>query len=284
MTNFNKHIVIVGTARSGTSWLSETIARQHRYRMLFEPEQETRTKNGYLLCDQWIEKTKENNEAHKYLKQVFENKVDCNWIAQNSNRKLKRHLLPFIPKKYIIKFVRANLLAKYINEVFNIPLIHIIRNPYDVILSQQRVKFPWLYNLSHFVKQEKLVNLIKFNFSIDICSYKHFSDVEILCIRWCIENVIPLEILKTYSKKSAIIKYEDLIEDINVFIELCHKFNIEPVKNIKEYYKFPSTKTHPESSIFKSKNNKDTLTNEEVNQINKILDIFKTKLYKRKFN
>src|SRR5690606_27664684 len=156
---FNKHVIVVGSARSGTSWLSETLAQPFRYRMLFEPDQETRTKRGHLLCDTWLTSKADSSEAYTYLKTVFKNRVDCDWIAQNSNRKFKRHLWPFVPKKFIIKFVRCNLSAHYINAEFDIPLIHIIRNPYDTIRSQQQVKFPWLYDLSHFAKQEKLVKL-----------------------------------------------------------------------------------------------------------------------------
>lgn len=282
MTKYNKHLVIVGSARSGTSWLSETIAIQHRYRMLFEPEQETRTKLGYLLCDQWIETIEEAKEAYTYLNSVFNNRVDCDWIAQNSYRSFKRHLWPFIPKKYIIKFVRANLLAKYINEVFDIPVIHLIRNPYDVIQSQQRVKFPWLYNLSHFIKQEKLVQLVKDNFSFDIMTYEQLSDIEILCLRWCIENVIPIEVLEPYQKKSLVVKYEDLFSDINVFYNLCAQFDIEPIKNVQAYYKIPSSKTHANSSIHNKKEEQLFWSKSELNQINSILDIFKTQLYTRK--
>jgi len=140
MGRFNKHIIVVGSARSGTSWLSETLAQPYRYRMLFEPEEETRTKNGYLLCDQWFTEPSDSAEAYAYLRRVFKNRVDCDWIAQNSNRKWKRHLWPFVPKQFIIKFVRCNLSAQYMNTIFNIPVIHIIRNPYDVIQSHQRAK------------------------------------------------------------------------------------------------------------------------------------------------
>lgn len=38
MSKYNNHLVVLGSARSGTSWLSELIAQQHRYRMLFELE------------------------------------------------------------------------------------------------------------------------------------------------------------------------------------------------------------------------------------------------------
>lgn len=281
MARYNKHVVIVGTARSGTSWLSETIANQYRYRMLFEPEQETRTKNGHLICDKWIQSKDESKNAHQYLKHVFANRVDCDWIAQNSNRRFKRHLWPGIPKKYIIKFVRANLLAKHINENFNIPVIHIIRNPYDVIQSQQRVKFPWLKDLSHFANQDKLVKLIKTNFNFDITTYKTWSDVEILCLRWCIENVLPLELLEPYKGKSKVVRFEDLFSDIKVFYDLCDAFNIEAVDNLDELYRKPSTKVYPESNILNKKDNATTLAEGELKKINRILDTFNTSLYPR---
>lgn len=54
MGRYNKHIIITGSARSGTSWLSEIIARQFRYRMLFEPDHEFNTTKGILIADQWL--------------------------------------------------------------------------------------------------------------------------------------------------------------------------------------------------------------------------------------
>ncbi|WP_033956519.1 sulfotransferase domain-containing protein [Psychroserpens jangbogonensis] len=282
MSKFNKHIVVVGTARSGTSWLSETIAQQFRYRLLFEPEHETRTEKGSLICDQWIETKAEAVKAHKYLHRVFSNQVDCNWIAQNSNRKFKMHLWPFIPKKYIIKFVRANLSARYINDVFDIPVIHIIRNPYDVIQSQKQVNFPWLFDLSIFSNQKHLVQLIQEKFNYDITQYKNLTDTEKLCLRWCIENVIPLEVFNGYQNKSAVVKYEDLISNIQEFYDLCDTFSIEPIVNLKSHYRTPSSKTHPESGLLTNKKQSTTkITPQDRADVNKLLDIFETQLYKR---
>lgn len=284
MAKFNKHIILVGTARSGTSWLSETIAQQHRYRMLFEPEEETQTRRGYLICDQWIENAKDSPEAHHYLKQIFSNRVDCDWIAQNSNRSFKRHLWPFIPKKFVVKFVRTNLSAKYMNEAFQVPVIHILRNPYDVIQSQLMVNFPWLTDLSRFVSQPKLVALIQERFRIDITNTAQFSKIELLTIRWCIENVIPLEVFESYSKNAAVIKYEDLVRDINVFYDMCHKFNIDYVDGIEDIYKRPSSKTHSKSSIITQKQPNFNLTNENLQSIQDILNTFETQLYPRVYS
>ncbi|WP_299226420.1 sulfotransferase domain-containing protein [uncultured Psychroserpens sp.] len=282
MNTFRKHIIIVGTARSGTSWLSETIARQYRYRILFEPEQETRTKRGFLICDQWINNKNDSKEAYKYLKQVFSNKVDCDWIAQNSNRTLKRHLWPFIAKKYVIKFVRANLAAKFMNQTFGIPVIHLIRNPYDVIASQQQVKFPWLVDLSHFVAQTKLVQTLKDKFNYNLLEYKTLTTVQILALRWCIENVLILETEARITHTYEVVRYEDLFKNIQTFYDLCNKFDLEPISNLDHYYKQPSSKTHPESKLLSNSNKKSYLTDNDIDQINDILDKFNTDLYPRK--
>ena len=279
---YNKHIAVVGSARSGTSWLSEVIARQHRYRMLFEPEHEHQTKKGILLCDKYFTEENHSREADTYFKRIFANTVDCDWIGQISNRKWKRHLWPFIPKKYVIKFVRCNLSAKYINEHFQIPLVHILRNPYDVIKSQQRVKFPWLYKLDHFVAQPHLVELIENNFGLDITDVNKYSEVELLALRWCIENVIPLELKESYQYKSEVVKHEDLRSDISIFLNLCRKFNLEPLSNIDDEYSRPSSKAHPNGIYRNSHSQQKALATTEVLRINHILDQFETNLYPRK--
>lgn len=279
---FNKHIIIVGSARSGTSWLSEVIARQHRYRMLFEPEHEFNTEKGILVCDQWLQSKDDSPEAYRYLKKVFQNRVDSDWIAQHSNRKYKRHLWPFIPKKYVVKFVRANLSAKYINENFKIPVIHIIRNPYDVLASQQRVKFPWLYNLEHFKNQKELLNIVKEQFDFDLLEdTKDITPLEALTVRWCLENVLPLQVWEPYHYKHRILKHEDLRNDIQVFLNLCKEFHIEPLANIENEYKRPSSKTHPRSTIIDKNTSMKEFKPEELMAINKLLDIFKCNLYPR---
>lgn len=281
--NYNKHIIIVGSARSGTSWLSEIIARQYRYRMLFEPEHEFNTKDGILICDRWINSKNEAPNAHKYLKRVFRNRVDSDWIGQISNRKYKMHLWPFIPKKYVIKFVRANLSAKYLNETFKIPLIHVIRNPYDVLASQQRVNFPWLFNLEHFKNQKNLVELVKSKFNFDLLKTDDYNQLQVLTLRWCLENVIPLQVLEPYTYKHQVVKHEDLRGNIQVFLDLCKQYDIEPMDNIDKEYKRPSSKTHPKSTIRNDKNNVTKFTAIQLQEINKILDIFQCDLYPRRY-
>lgn len=275
MTKFTKQVIIVGSARSGTSWLCELLAKPYRYRLLFEPEHEFQTKKGHLLCDRWIENTGDaDRETIKYLKNIFRNQVDSNWIAQHSNRTWKRHLWPFVPKKIIIKFVRCNLAANFLSTQFKIPVIHIIRNPFEVIESQQRVRFPWLYDLSRFQKQNKLVCYLQKTYGFDLCSLQSFSEIEKLAVRWCIENKISLD-FNANNTLYRIIKFEELRNNEDLFTKLCEELQLEVAPNLKKIFNNPSSKSHPRGLKGNSKSQKSSLTSIERQSIFAILKIFK---------
>ncbi len=281
MTRFKKHIIIVGAARSGTSWLAETIAKQYRYRSLFEPEHEFNTPNGHLLCDRLVTQKSGFEKGHAYLEKIFANRVDNDWIAQNSNRKWKRHLWPLIPKRFVIKFVRCNLAAYYMQQEFGIPVVHILRNPYDVLHSQQRVKFPWLYDLRRFTQDKKLGAMLQQAFQFQFKELAQYSDLEKLTIRWCIENVVPISLQQAESSHYRLLRYEDLRNDMNVFLQLCADFDLEPLAMLEKEYSKPSSKTHPKSEIKKREVSVKKFSSEELGRINAILDTFGAHFYPR---
>jgi len=259
--------------------LSEIIAQQFRYRLLFEPEHEFQTKNGHLICDKFITESNITETQDKYLRQIFSNRVDSDWIAQLSHRKFKRHLWPFLPKKYIIKFVRGNLSAAFFNRHFDIPVLFIVRNPFDVIFSQYRVKFPWLYNLEHFKNQDALNTILDQNYNFTWSELDKYTDVQILALRWCIENKVVFDINTKSSSSFKILKYEELKTDINMFLSLCEEFNIKLLKNIHSIYNNPSSKTHPKSNIRGNNNADYNLTSSKVKEINVVLNKFKITMY-----
>lgn len=251
--------------------MAEIIAQQFRYRLLFEPEHEFQTEKGHLICDKLVTTSNITEEQITYLTQIFNNKVDNDWIGQVSNRKYKMHLWPFLPKKYVIKFVRANLATTFINNHFKIPILFIVRNPFDVIASQQRVKFPWLYNLNHFKSQEDLKVTLSRKYDFDWLEIEDFSEIEILCLRWCIENATILKQQNSLPSDFKIIEYEKLKADVKLYLNICEDFNLKPIKNIEEIYAKPSSKTHPNSEIRKDFNNKQNLSQSDIKKISKLL-------------
>jgi len=275
MKSYNKHIIIAGSARSGTSWLSEIIGLQFRYRLLFEPEHEYQTQEGHFICDKFITSYNINVEQEDYFRKIFSNEIDNDWIAQVSNRKLKIHLWPIIPKKYVIKFVRCNLSAHFMSSYFNIPLLFILRNPYNVIASQHRVKFNWLYNLNHFQYQKQIEEVLNSKYDFQWKAIKNYSDIELLTLRWCIENKVVFDLNPTDKLPFVIIKYEELKADINLFYDLCKTYDIKPLSNIEKVYTRPSSKTHPKSKINDDTNESYNLTPLEKDKIKVILDQFK---------
>jgi len=282
MGSYKKHIIITGSARSGTSWLSETISQAFRYRLLFEPDHPDHVREASFLADRLLVNSDDTKEVNRFLERILGNAIDNDWIAQNSNRKYKMHLWPFLPKKYIIKLIRSNLAMHHISATYNIPIIHIIRNPYHVLFSQRRVRFPWLYDLSIFQSQYDVVALIKEKTGLDI-RRKDFSELQILAIRWAIENIVPLKWQGDFVGQVEVVKYEDLKNDISVYKNLCSIFNLKVIPNIEEVYSKPSSKTHPKSEINRGGQDEvQQFYKIELEEINEVLKAFGGHFYQVK--
>ena len=148
-----------------------------------------------------------------------------------------------------------------------------------MISSQKRVNFPWLYDFSFFLQQDKLVSFVEKEFGYDLNAINEKSKTEKLAVRWCIENVIPLQYQRIPRKDFHIIKYEDLCNNIDLYKNLCSDLNFGVLPGIDEEFKKPSTKTHLKSTIRGNQDKRKFISNEEEKLIIKILKQFKQNLY-----
>src|SRR5690606_37159442 len=112
----------------------------------------------------------------------------------------------------------------------------------EVLASQRRVKFPWLYDLSWFVSQDLLCDVLLKNYGFDLRKKRSLTDLEKLCIRWCIENSVPF--LNEKNRFFEIYKYEDFKEDIKLFLDFCKRHDLKPLDNLDAIFKQPSSKIY----------------------------------------
>ena len=278
----NKDVVLVfGSARSGTSWLCETMAHPRGYRLLFEPEHEQHVPEGRILTDRFLIPEANYPDIDRFLKRVFANRIDNDWIAQNSYRKFKVHLWPFLTKKKVVKFIRCNLGLHYITSKFNVPLVFIQRNPFSTIYSQNRVRFPWLFDFSRFTAQHELVKELKERYDLDL-NRSDYSDLERLAIRWGIENIFPFQYShkKLGDSKIICIKYEDLSENLELYFDIISKLGLEPSSNLEKSFYRPSSKTHAKSNIHKgaTANYDQLFSSSQMKEIAAILKRFDPKM------
>lgn len=275
----SKPVLVFGSARSGTSWLSELMAKPRGYKLLFEPEHEDHVPQGHLLADVWMRQSEDMGQARPFIKRLLANRVDNDWIAQNSYRKFKMHLWPFLVRQIVVKFVRCNLSMALLAEEFNVRAVYLRRNPYDTIFSQNRVRFPWLFNLNKFATNDLLFEEILRRYGIDIRK-ESFTNWETLALRWCIENVFVEDYFGfRISGKISFVQYEKLRGNAEACSELFRDLGLKIPDNFEKLIGRPSSKTHPRSVIRKNSSNHQSdaaigLSQEARKEINGILHRF----------
>jgi hypothetical protein len=246
----SKPVLVFGSARSGTSWLSELMARPRGYRLLFEPEHETHVPQGHLLADIWMTQPGDVDPARRFLRRLLSNRVDNDWIAQCSYRKLKMHLWPFLVRQIVIKFVRCNLGMSILCKEFDVQAVYVRRNPYDTLFSQYRVRFPWLFDLSKFAANDILHMELQNRYGIDIRE-EAFSDWEKLAVRWSLENIFVEDYFgeRLLHGNIRFVEYERLRGDVESCASLFNGLGLKISDNFEKLVVKPSSKTHPKSMI-----------------------------------
>jgi hypothetical protein len=270
-------VLVFGSGRSGTSWLAETMARPRGYRLLFEPEHEEHVPEGRALTDRLLMPGEQYPDADRFLIKLFKNRIDNDWIAQHSYRKYKMHLWPFIVKKKIVKFVRCNLAMHYIASKYNLPAVYIRRNPYSTIYSQNRVGFPWLFDLEKFKNQPEIVNGVKQLCGSDILN-QELTNLQKLALRWAIENIFPFNYFRHPEKYSQLIflEYESIKGNLDVYTNLLHRLCLQPPQDLIRQFHRPSSKTHPRSTILSGEAGEASplFNGARMEEIDEILNLF----------
>ena len=194
-------VLIIGSARSGTTFLMESLNNKNDYRIIFEPFNPTYTKEwSALSARQYFDPAKASETEIQIIEGILRGEIKNRWVDRY-NKKMKS-------SKRLIKCVRANLLLDLIEERFKeVTVIYLFRNPYDVVASRLNLNF-----------DPKDVHLI---LEHDDFISKYYSDIDLENLHevltgkaychaamWCLENRFILQSLGT--RNILVAKYEDI--------------------------------------------------------------------------
>ena len=218
LCNYDEVIWLIGEGRSGTTWISNLINHDKKYREMFEPFHPLKIEPmSFLSLHQYIRPNGINKELENIASDVFSGKfthqrVDFNNTSLTSCKKL------------LIKDIFANLFAYWASLRFSwLKIILLIRNPFSVALSKYKKKdWLWLTDPIALLEQKKLYNdyLHPFeNLIRKTCSKNDYILNQVLI--WSIVNYVPL--CQFNQGEIQVIFYEDVY--LNPSQEISKLFN-----------------------------------------------------------
>ena len=247
-------LLIVGTPRSGTSWLMEVFENIRGYTYLFEPINPIFfpeivsvgfQSRPYLPPDRsWM-------EGEEYLRKAFTGEIFSHLSPYWFNPRSMMHRL--FSNKLIVKSVRLNRLLPWVVNRFTFRgIIFIIRHPCAVIASQCKTGF-YGYHATNppYINIPPCLDMILQEASrIDGLEKKILDRLkaiktleEVLAAAWCLDNYNPLSSTKPYPWITVI--YEKIImQEKKEIHRIMRKIGIQKIPtSVIRYSKVPSMLT-----------------------------------------
>lgn len=271
-----KHTIwLIGSGRSGTTWISSIINYKNDFRELFEPFHTMfpiMSKMGFkkhLLLDDKTKKRGFRILAGVVLKgKIYNSRVEEN----NKITKL------FSSEILLVKDIFANLMSyELCSKNPEIKPILIIRNPYAVALSKTKKKdWPWMHDPKDFLLQKRLREKYLLPFESKILHIsQNGSYFERQVLIWCIINYVPLT---QFNKGQLLITfYEDWCSNPNYELNRVYNYiglGTSTLNDINDHSKFTSPSKTSASKEFNINEWKSNLSTIEINAGQEILKCF----------
>ncbi|MCX6667997.1 MAG: sulfotransferase domain-containing protein [Euryarchaeota archaeon] len=301
-------ILIIGSPRSGTTWLMEILGTISGYTYLFEPLNPMWFPGSFEVgfSSRTYLKSESNwPEGEEYLRKIFTGRIANLPIKDNpmsdifqgfSVNNLLTHLFS---NRLIVKSVNMNRMFPWISQHFHLRgIFYIIRHPCAVIASQiktglygYRPSFPPYFDV--FPTLENILDEVSKIDDFDLNLINKLKTIktkeEILAAVWCLDNYIILSQPKSNHWKLVI--YEKLIKEGKQEIEnLFYSIGERKIpKSAFNLLKKPSSVTTKESRKFIKRSDqqlskwKNYLSEKQIDRILKIVSDFDIDLYSKDF-
>lgn len=253
-TDISNTVLIVGSTRSGTTFLMESLNCDNEYRLIFEPFNSTYTKEWKSFGPRhYIDPDHPNEKEVDAIDKILRGQISNNWVDQ-FNKSIRSD-------QRLIKAVRANLLIDYLEQNYpQLRIIYIFRHPYKVVASRINLNFDPkdVYSvLKHELFIEKYYNDIDINFLKSRLSSPESCHTAL----WCLENRFLLKSQK--NRNFIILQYENIVGktvklEQDILVESDRQRRPSATSNMQKKYPLSGT---------------------EIIHINEILSLFKMEEY-----
>ena len=207
-------VFIAGGARSGTTWLSELINYDHRYRYMFEPC--AIWQFGDFWYGSYVRPGHRDPKLLDQMRRILGGQFR-HWAVDQFTPRL-------VAERRLIKEVRANLWLKWLRTQFpQVPAVFVMRHPVPTIRSRYKPYFDAAEKAAvdtdpeqrsrdyrhYLLGQPELVQDYIAPFAAAIESAQTVFDQRIFT--WCVQNYVPLKQL--VAGDAYVTTYEALVMD-----------------------------------------------------------------------
>jgi hypothetical protein len=206
-------VVLLGSARSGTTWLQDGLAQANALRTIFEPLHPEGDKRAESFAHAYLTPEDQSLGLSDFLSEAFTGSGLRLWRDLRVNpahiyklqspigyaaqafyiyRGLRRYL-PARNRPIITKMIRGNLLGGWLVARMRARTLLLVRHPCAVVSSQLRVNPSAWHDhhelLNRYLANERLVDEHLGKIREHLVRLSEPSDVH--AALWCIENAIP---------------------------------------------------------------------------------------------
>lgn len=200
---------IIGSGRSGTTWVSDMLSYHQNLRSVLEPfRPHVVSDSNFLPLAGYVRPQDNHASLFSYYHDVFSGRFQHADVDSAASG--------FLYKGLMVKDVFANLFAKHVSERFpQVRVSLLLRNPHDVALSQlSKDNWVWIRDPREFLEQSELVEDFLWPFEELIHQVGcHGTQYEKYILNWCISNLVPLRQFKR--SELTILFYENFKNDVN---------------------------------------------------------------------
>lgn len=234
-----RKLFVLGSPRSGTTWIASTISRSRFHRLLSEPE----IHETLSLCDRELREPRELREARNDLEKVLDNRLMDRRSYRHGVTRFGYHRMNWLIRVLVVKMIRCNLAIDHLGAQTRSRCLFVLRCPRATIGSQVRVDFGHLPDLGILMESGGVRAFVERHGYAD----RELGFVESLALRWVIENVYAME--ASSPTDHVRVQYEQLRDDPSLWPHLLDRLELRVPKAVLE----ASTLREPSATTFPSR-------------------------------